>query len=148
MLETREIEPLGTNERRRLDLRVVAATKVDLGDPQARGCFREDLYYRLNVITLTIPPLRERRADIPILFGHFLRRAAERFGRPMPEMTAEIMARLERDRWSGNVRELMHFAERVALGMLSPPTLRRRRLNCRSICPARCPRRSTATKRS
>ncbi len=117
MLETREVEPLGTNERRRLDLRVVAATKVDLGDPGARGDFRPDLYYRLNVVTLRIPPLRERRADAPLLFALFARRAAERFGRPVPAITPAIRNRLQRDPWPGNVRELMHFADRVVLGL-------------------------------
>ena len=119
VLETREVEPLGTNDRRRIDLRVVAATKVDLGDPIARGDFRQDLYYRLNVVTLQIPPLRERRADIPLLFAHFLKRAADRFGRPLPEIgAAERDWLLSHDR-PGNVRELLHFADRVALG-LSP----------------------------
>ncbi len=117
VLETREVEPLGTNERRRLDLRVVAATKVDLGDPAARGGFREDLYYRLNVVTLRIPPLRERRGDIALLFAHFLKRAAERFGRPAPELTAAVRDYLARHDWPGNVRELLHFADRVALGL-------------------------------
>ena len=119
VLETREVEPLGTNDRRRIDLRVVAATKVDLGDPIARGDFRQDLYYRLNVVTLTIPPLRERRADIPLLFAHFLKRAADRFGRPLPEIGAAERDWLLRHDWPGNVRELLHFADRVALG-LSP----------------------------
>ena len=117
VLETREVEPLGTNERRKLDLRVVAATKVDLGDPAARGDFREDLYWRLNVVTLRIPPLRERREDVPALFAHYLRRAADRFGRPLPEITPAIRDRLVRHDWPGNVRELVHFADRAALGM-------------------------------
>ncbi len=117
VLETREVEPLGTNERRRLDLRVVAATKVDLGDPAARGDFRADLYYRLNVVTLRIPPLRERREDAPLLFAHFARRAAERFGLPVPPLTAAIRHRLETHDWPGNVRELLHFADRAVLGL-------------------------------
>ena len=117
VLETREVEPLGTNERRKLDLRVVAATKVDLGDPAARGDFREDLYWRLNVVTLRIPPLRERREDVPALFAHYLRRAADRFGRPLPEITPAIRDRLVRHDWPGNVRELVHFADRAALGI-------------------------------
>jgi len=117
VLETREVEPLGTNERRKLDLRVVAATKLDLGAPEARGAFREDLYYRLNVVTLRIPPLRERREDVPLIFAHYLRRAAERFGRPAPDISAAVRDRLTRDEWRGNVRELVHFADRVALGL-------------------------------
>ncbi|MBB3950286.1 sigma-54-dependent transcriptional regulator [Aureimonas jatrophae] len=117
VLETRSVEPLGTNERRELDLRVVAAAKVDLGDPAQRGAFREDLYYRLNVVTLRIPPLRERRADIPLLFHHFLARAARRFARPVPEVGASVRRTLAEHDWPGNVRELSHYAERVALGL-------------------------------
>ena len=123
VLETRQVEPLGTNEQRQLDLRVVAASKIDLGDPAARAGFREDLYYRLNVVTLRIPPLRERRDDIPQLFAHFLRRSADRFHRAPPEITAAVSDYLLRHDWPGNVRELMHFADRVALGVLpeEPP---------------------------
>ncbi len=121
VLETREVEPLGTNERRKLDLRVVAATKIDLGQAGARGAFREDLYYRLNVVTLRIPPLRERRADIPRLFAHFVQRAAERFGREVPKMTPGVRAHLDQHGWPGNVRELVHYADRVALGLDEAP---------------------------
>ena len=121
VLETREVEPLGTNERRRLDLRVVAATKVDLGDAEARGNFRADLFYRLNVVTLRIPPLRERRDDIPLLFAHFLRRAAERFGRPIPPLVPAVRHHLETHDWPGNVRELSHYADRVALELEPDP---------------------------
>lgn len=118
VLETREVEPLGTNDRRKLDLRVVAATKTDLGDPAARGGFREDLYYRLNAVTLRIPPLRERAADVPLLFAHYLRRAAERFRRDPPPITAAMRDHLARHDWPGNVRELVHYAERATLGIL------------------------------
>lgn len=117
VLEAREITPLGTNETRPVDIRVVAAAKVDLGDPSERGDFREDLYYRLNVVTLSIPPLRERREDIPLLFSHFLSRAAERFEREVPPVSPAVQQHLMSHSWPGNVRELSHLAERVALGI-------------------------------
>ncbi|MCD2182275.1 sigma-54-dependent transcriptional regulator [Rhizobium sp. GN54] len=117
VLEMREVTPLGTNEVRPVDLRVVAAAKVDLGDPAQRGDFREDLYYRLNVVSLAIPPLRERRDDVPLLFGYFAERAAKRFGRDLPQLSAAVSRHLSEHAWPGNVRELSHFAERIVLGM-------------------------------
>ncbi|MDK4741121.1 sigma-54 dependent transcriptional regulator [Rhizobium sp. CNPSo 3464] len=119
VLEMREVTPLGTNEVRPVDLRVVAAAKVDLGDPRQRGDFREDLYYRLNVVTISIPPLRDRRDDIPLLFGYFADRAASRFKREVPAMSAAIRHHLQSHDWPGNVRELSHFAERFVLGLES-----------------------------
>jgi len=119
VLEMREIAPLGSNDLRRVDLRVVAATKADLGDPAQRRDFREDLYYRLNVVTLRIPPLRERRRDIPLLFTRFLARAAEKYRRPVPVLDRAVERHLVESDWPGNVRELVHFAERVALGLSS-----------------------------
>ncbi|MFP5078102.1 sigma-54-dependent transcriptional regulator [Rhizobium sp. YIM 134829] len=120
VLEMREVTPLGTNEVRPVDLRVVAAAKVDLGDPAARGDFREDLYYRLNVVTLSIPPLRERRDDIPLLFRTFAERAARRFGREVPPLSDAVRRHLQDHAWPGNVRELSHFAERTVLGVAPP----------------------------
>lgn len=117
ILEAREITPLGTNDVRPIDLRVVAASKIDLGDPQMRGTFREDLYYRLNVVTISIPPLRERRDDIPLLFTYFTQRAAKRFNREPPAASAAIKRHLADHNWPGNVRELSHFAERFVLGL-------------------------------
>lgn len=117
VLETRQVNPLGTNEVRPVDLRVVAAAKVDLGNPATRGEFREDLYYRLNVVTLSIPPLRERREDIPLLFSHFAARASERFKRDVPVISRSVQQYLSTHAWPGNVRELSHFAERVVLGV-------------------------------
>jgi two-component system C4-dicarboxylate transport response regulator DctD len=117
VLETRKVTPLGTNEVRSLDLRVVAASKVDLGEASRAGSFREDLFYRLNVVTIRIPPLRERKDDIPLLFAHVLARAATRFRRDTPDMTAAMERHLLGHDWPGNVRELAHFAERVALGL-------------------------------
>lgn len=119
VLEMREIAPLGSNDLRRVDLRVVAATKADLGDPAQRRDFREDLFYRLNVVTLRIPPLRERRRDIPLLFTRFLARAAEKYRRPVPVLDRAVERHLVENDWLGNVRELVHFAERVALGLSS-----------------------------
>ncbi|MFD4839801.1 sigma-54-dependent transcriptional regulator [Achromobacter sp. NPDC058515] len=121
VLESRQITPLGSNEVRTLDLRVVAATKEDLGSPAIRAKFREDLFYRLNVVTIRIPPLRERREDIPLLFAHYLGHASRRFQRDIPEMPASIRQHLMTHDWPGNVRELAHFAERVVLGVLNAP---------------------------
>lgn len=121
VLEMREVTPLGTNEVRPVDIRIVAAAKVDLADPEQRRAFREDLYYRLNVVSLTIPPLRERRDDIPLLFSYFAERAARRFQRAAPALSGGILRHLRDHNWPGNVRELSHFAERAVLGMM-PPT--------------------------
>ena len=117
VLETREVSPLGTNEVRPVDLRVVAATKTDLSDPAQRGQFRADLFHRLNVVTVRIPPLRERRDDIPLLFSYFVSRAAARFKIDPPAITPAVRQHLRSHAWPGNVRELMHYAERVVLGV-------------------------------
>lgn len=125
VLEMREVTPLGTNEVRPVDIRIVAAAKVDLADPEQRKAFREDLYYRLNVVSLSIPPLRERREDIPLLFGYFAERAARRFQREAPALSAGLLQYLAEHDWPGNVRELSHFAERAVLGLVparSSPT--------------------------
>ncbi|MFY3595187.1 sigma-54 dependent transcriptional regulator, partial [Achromobacter xylosoxidans] len=121
VLESRQITPLGSNEVRSLDLRVVAATKEDLGNPAIRAKFREDLFYRLNVVTIRIPPLRERREDIPLLLAHYLGHASRRFQRDIPDMPADIKRHLLTHDWPGNVRELAHFAERFVLGVLNTP---------------------------
>ncbi|MBK1655731.1 sigma-54-dependent transcriptional regulator [Allochromatium vinosum] len=115
VLQERAIERLGSNQLRPIDFRVVAATKVDLLEAAGTGAFREDLYYRLNVVTLHIPPLRERRDDIPLLFHHFLLVAQDRFqcDAPFPD-PAEVAHLLGYD-WPGNVRELRNLTERYVL---------------------------------
>ena len=120
VLEEREVTPLGSSAARPVDLRVVAASKGDLAALSATGAFRADLYYRLNVVRLSIPPLRERRDDVPLLFGHFLVEAAARFRREPPALTDAVRRRLMEHDWPGNVRELSHFAERVVLGIEEP----------------------------
>lgn len=126
VLEEREVAPLGTNEVRPVNLRVYAASKIDLGEAAQRRSFRPDLFYRLNAMRIRVPSLRERREDIPLLFGHFLVAAAQRFRREPPALTDAVRRRLLEDDWPGNVRELSHFAERVALGLedqsLATPT--------------------------
>ena len=117
VLEEREVHPIGANEPRALDLRILASSKIDLGEAARTGAFREDLYYRLNVVRLRVPPLRERREDIPLLFAHFLRRAADRHGIESPNVSDGVRRRLLEADWPGNIRELAHFAERVALSL-------------------------------
>ena len=115
VLQERAIERLGSNDLIPLDLRVVAASKVDLREAAARGEFREDLYYRLGVVTIDIPPLRERREDIALLFQHFVLVAGARYQREPPPPRPEQLQRLMLADWPGNVRELRNAAERYVL---------------------------------
>ncbi len=115
VLEERAIERLGSNTLIPLDIRVIAAAKADLKQLAAQGRFREDLYYRLNVVRIDIPPLRERREDIPLLFQHFTLVASALYGREVLELSAQRMHRLMMYDWPGNVRELRNLAERYVL---------------------------------
>ena len=117
VLQEHSLERLGSNQSIAVDCRVIAATKADLDELGRRGQFRSDLYYRLNVVTLELPPLRERREDIPLLFEHFLQQSALRFDRPAPELDRQTLASLLAHDWPGNVRELRNVAERFALGL-------------------------------
>lgn len=119
-LQERKFERLGSNELLPMDCRVVAATKADLLARSREGQFRSDLYYRLSVVLLEIPPLRERREDIPLLFGHFLMQAALRYERPVPQVGGEQMQALMAHSWPGNVRELRNAADRYVLGLAEP----------------------------
>ncbi len=115
VLQERALERLGSNESIQLDIRIIAASKVDLRQASDAGTFREDLYYRLNVVTLELPPLRERREDIPRLFQHFLLVASARYGKEAPAMPPQISQKLMAFNWPGNVRELRNTAERYVL---------------------------------
>ena len=117
VLQDRVVTRLGSNEATPLDVRFIATSKVDLADLVARGQFREDLYWRLAVATLLIPPLSQRREDIPLLFLQLVREAAARHGRPDRAPPPELLADLAARPWPGNVRELRNAAERWALGL-------------------------------
>ncbi|MFM2056238.1 MAG: hypothetical protein RLY71_623 [Pseudomonadota bacterium] len=117
VLQERRIERLGSNQGLAVDVRVVAATKDDLPQRAREGTFRLDLYYRLNVVTIELPPLRERREDIPLLLEHFMLLAASRFNRPQPVVSTEQLHRLMAHPWPGNVRELRNVADCLVLGV-------------------------------
>ena len=117
VLQEHSLERLGSNQSVSVDCRVIAATKADLDELGKAGQFRSDLYYRLNVVTLELPPLRERREDIPLLFEHFAQQAALRFDRSALELDRQSLAKLLAHDWPGNVRELRNVAERFALGL-------------------------------
>ena len=121
VLQERVVERLGSNEPVAVDTRVVAATKADLRALSGTGQFRSDLYYRLNVITLELPALRDRREDVPPLFEHFVAQAALRFGRDAVPATPAELATLVAYPWPGNVRELRNLAERHVLGLGCDP---------------------------
>lgn len=115
VLQERKIERLGSNKLIPLDIRVVAATKVDLKAAAERAEFRKDLYYRLNVVTLEVPPLRARREDIPLLFQHFVLVAAARCETEVPPLNSQALHVLLGHDWPGNIRELRNIAERYVL---------------------------------
>lgn len=123
VIEEREVQPIGAAAPEPVDLRVVAATKTDLMDAVRAGDFREDLYYRLHVVKLRIPPLRERRSDIPQTFAFFLDEAVTRMGVTGFQIDDRIRHHLVEHDWPGNVRELKNFAYSVVLDLPSDPSL-------------------------
>jgi DNA-binding NtrC family response regulator len=120
VLQEREFEPLGAERTERVDLRVIAATNRDLRQMAAEGRFQEDLFYRLNVIPISIPPLRERRDDIPALIDHFVAKHAQRTGRRIDRIDDGVLASLQQYDWPGNVRELENTIERAVVLSAGP----------------------------
>jgi len=114
VLQNRTVERLGGTRTTPVNVRVIAGTKRDLKQMVAEGKFREDLYYRLNVLPITLPPLRERREDIPILMEHFLQRYFRRAGMDVPQISDAVRQAFLRYSWPGNVRELENACERIA----------------------------------
>ena len=144
-LQEHEIVPVGSETPVRIDVRVLAATHRDLPELVRQGRFREDLYYRLNVVTLTLPPLRARPQDIPLLIDHFLRELAERHGRGPVAVDPEAQRRLLAYDWPGNIRELQNVLERAMLlaeqdvigAEHLPPNVRAPRTATASAAPSR-----------
>ena len=120
MLQEQKLERLGSNQSIEVDLRIIAATKPDLLEEARAGRFREDLAYRLTVAELRLPPLRERREDIPLLYAFFSHSAGERLGRSVQPLSGAQLTRLLSHDWPGNVRELANVAERRVLGLGEP----------------------------
>jgi DNA-binding NtrC family response regulator len=115
VLQEREFEPLGSERSQKVDVRVIAATNRDLKQLVAEGRFLEDLYYRLNVIPMVLPPLRERREDVPVLVEHFVRKHAQRTGKRVDGIEDQALAQLVAYDWPGNVRELENALERAVV---------------------------------
>jgi two-component system nitrogen regulation response regulator NtrX len=114
-LEEQRFEPVGASEFVQVDVRVIAATNKNLEEEIERGNFREDLFYRLNVIPFYVPPLRDRKEDIPLLADYFLREFTTAYGRKAKELTREAYALLTEYYWPGNVRELKNLMERIVI---------------------------------
>jgi len=115
VLQTGEMQRVGSSRSKQVDVRIFAATNIDIGREVAEGRFREDLLYRLNTVEIRLPPLRERREDIPRLAEHFLSGAASRYGKQIEGFTDEALRALTEHSWPGNVRELEHAVERAVL---------------------------------
>jgi formate hydrogenlyase transcriptional activator len=124
VLQERQFERLGSGRTVKVDVRVIAATNQDLWAMLQERRFRADLYYRLNVFPITLPPLRERKGDIPLLVGHLVRKFAERHGKSIVQIPDHVMAALESYHWPGNIRELQNVIERAIImttdGVLRP----------------------------
>jgi DNA-binding NtrC family response regulator len=127
VLQDGTFEPIGSDEQVKVDVRVVSATHRDLREQVGKGLFREDLFYRINVITIALPPLRDRAGDVPLLAYHFLRRHGRNREHPLDEIDPDAVALLESYPWPGNVRELQNVIER-ACALADGPTLRARDL--------------------
>jgi two-component system response regulator AtoC len=115
VLQEEEVRPLGESKPLQVDIRVIAATSRQLEEEVAAGRFREDLFYRLNVLRVPVPPLRERREDIAVLVDHLVGRARETLGKPIRSVTDDALARLLAYPWPGNVRELENVIERAVI---------------------------------
>jgi formate hydrogenlyase transcriptional activator len=115
VLESGEFERLGNSRTSKADVRVIAATNRDLLDEVRKGRFREDLYYRLSVFPIRVPPLRERTEDIPVLVWTFLEEFSTRMGKKITQVPRKTMEALQRHRWPGNVRELRNVIEHAAI---------------------------------
>jgi transcriptional regulator with GAF, ATPase, and Fis domain len=115
VLQDGEFEPVGIDQTRRVDVRIIAASNRDLKSLVRGGRFREDLYYRLSVFPIEMPPLRERKDDIPILAKHFLEVACKRFSRSRLHLTASLLRQLQNYDWPGNVREMQNVIERAVI---------------------------------
>jgi transcriptional regulator with GAF, ATPase, and Fis domain len=115
VLQEGELERIGEERTRKVDVRLIAATNRDLRAEAEAGRFRQDLYYRLSVFPIELPPLRKRAEDIPVLAEHFLALATRRLGRPKPRLTLANVQQLQRYHWPGNVRELQHVIERAVI---------------------------------
>ncbi len=122
VLQEGEIRPVGATGARKVDVRIIAATNKNLSAAMRAGTFREDLYYRLNVVAIELPPLRERLADLPLLVQHFIGKYANRYGKEIRAVDAAVLDRLGRYRWPGNVRELENIIQR-AIVLTSGQTL-------------------------
>jgi two-component system NtrC family response regulator len=115
VLETREYTPVGDVHARSCNVRITAATHIDLAAAVAAGDFRQDLFYRVNVVPISLPPLRERAGDIPLLVEHFIRKHASRSNSTVTDISSEAMRKLLRYPWPGNIRQLEHVIQRALI---------------------------------
>ena len=141
-LDEQRFLPVGATHPIHVDVRVIAATNKDLEEEIARGNFREDLFYRLNVIPFFVPPLRDRKEDIPLLVKEFLQEFGQQYGRPHVEMHPDALDALRQYHWPGNVRELRNLVERVLI--LNPKTQRIERKHLPALVARDSPRRPRA----